>query len=227
MSERKMGVAFCRVVSSFPKALGVCSRRRHGASIGPGRPAPGARACGVHRRSRAERPALPSGFFPLFIALEGGLDGLELALFLGLIAPMGAALLASRSGRLGAARLVSALSLVIAVTVAAFLSGGVFSPAIAWLVLAPVEALEHPSRREAVIISLAAILGAVALALSAACGWTPVPSPSSSVIAPALVVTALIFATYEGAEGKRSGRHGGTGAHARAREQPSRPRKSR
>jgi cell cycle sensor histidine kinase DivJ len=144
--------------------------------------------------TRVLRGLIAVALLPVLIALEGRLDGLELALFLGLIAPMGAALLASRSGRLDAARLVSALSLVIAVTAAAFLSGGVFSPAVAWLVLAPVEALEHPSRREAVIISLAAILGAVALAISASCGWTPAPAPSSSVIAPALVVTALVFA---------------------------------
>ena len=78
-------------------------------------------------------------FLPVFIAIEGGLDGLELTLFAGLIAPMGAALLASRTGRLDLARLVSALSLVIAIAVAALLCGGVFSPAIAWLVLAPVE----------------------------------------------------------------------------------------
>ena len=60
--------------------------------------------------------------------------------------------------------------------------------------LAPVEALEHPSRREAVIISLTAILGAVALAICAFWGWTPSPAPSSFVVAPALVVTALVFA---------------------------------
>ncbi len=163
----------------------------HPAVLADGRRAP---AHAAFIGARVLRGLLAIVLLPLVVALEGRLDGLELALFLGVIAPTGAALLASRSGRLDAARLVSALSLVIAVTAAAFLSGGVFSPAVAWLALAPVEALEHPSRREAIIISLAAILGAVALAIFAACGFTPAPAPSSSVIAPALVVTALVFA---------------------------------
>ncbi len=159
----------------------LANRRRapaHGAFIG----------------ARVLRGVFALALLPVLVALEGKLDPLELALFLGLIAPMGAALLASRSGWLEAARLVSGLSLVIAVTAAAFLSGGLFSPAVAWLVLAPVEALEQPSRREALIVSLAALVGAAALALCAACGWTPIASPSSSVIAPALLITALIFA---------------------------------
>ena len=159
----------------------VADGMAHPSVLADGRRAP---AHAAFIGARVLRGLIAVVLLSVLIALEGRLDGLELALFLGLIAPMGAALLASRSGRLDAARLVSALSLVIAVTAAAFLSGGVFSPAVAWLVLAPVEALEHPSRREAVIISLTAILGAVALAIC----------PSSFVVAPALVVTALVFA---------------------------------
>jgi len=141
---------------------------------------------------RVLRGALAVVLLPLFLALKGPLDSLELALFLGLVAPMGAAFLASRTGRLEAARLVSALSLVLAVTAAAFLSAGVFSPMVAWLVLSPVESLEHASRREATIISVAAFLGALALAICTLFGWTPAPAPSSSIMAPALVLMALL-----------------------------------
>ena len=133
-------------------------------------------------------------FLPVFIAIEGGLDGLELTLFAGLIAPMGAALLASRTGRLDLARLVSALSLVIAIAVAALLCGGVFSPAIAWLVLAPVESVENPSRRESAIAGIVAVGAACSLAICALFEWIPAPSPSSFIAAPVLALTALSFA---------------------------------
>ena len=191
--KEKWASRFAVLSSSFP-ALASCPRRRHGASICPGGRASGARACRVHRRSRAERLARRR-------AASRGRRARGQARRLGACAfprrdradGRGASCLAQRTAR--CSRVSSRrFPLSSPSTAAAFLSGGVFSPAVAWLVLAPVEALEHPSRREAIIISLAAILGAVALAIFAACGWTPAPAPSSSVIAPALVVTALVFA---------------------------------
>ena len=131
---------------------------------------------------------------PIFFVFGDGPDPLELALLLGLIAPMVLALLAARGGWLDAARLLCALLLVGAVTVAACFSGGIFSPVAAWLVLAPLVALERPSRRESILISLAAVTGALALASVALCGWTPNPAPSSVVVGPVLLVTALAFA---------------------------------
>ena len=143
--------------------------------------------------SRLLTGAFAAALFPTFFVLENGLDRLELMLFLGLIGPMGVSLLAGRLGRLDFARTVCALSLVSAITAAALFSGGVFSPATAWLVLAPLESLEHPSRRESTLVSLAAIIGAGALAIFALCGWTPAPAPSSFIVAPVLLVSALIF----------------------------------
>jgi two-component system, cell cycle sensor histidine kinase DivJ len=155
------------------------------------------RLAGLHAKfivTRVLTGVLAVAFLPVFIELRGGLDRLELTLFAGLIAPMGAALLASRTGRLDLARLVSAVSLVVAVAVAALLSGGVFSPAIAWLVLAPLGSIDRPSRRESAIAGLAAIGAVCVLALCTLCGWTPAAAPSSFIAAPVLVLTALIFA---------------------------------
>ncbi|MFI5012875.1 MAG: PAS domain-containing sensor histidine kinase [Hyphomicrobiales bacterium] len=143
--------------------------------------------------SRMLMGALATAALPAFALFGGGLDPLEMALFIGLIAPMGAAILASRTGRLDLARLVSAALLVTTVGAAALLSGGVFSPVIAWLVLAPVESIEHASRRELVLAGLAAIAAVCLLAIFAICGWTPVESPSSFVVAPVFVLTALLF----------------------------------
>lgn len=130
---------------------------------------------------------------PAFFLLHGSLDPLEFTLFAGLIAPMGAAMLASRTGRLDLARLVSAAILVLTVGAAAFWSGGVFSPAIAWLILAPVEAIERASRRELMLAGSAAIAAAAALVACAVFGWTPVESPSAFIIAPVFLLSALIF----------------------------------
>jgi cell cycle sensor histidine kinase DivJ len=130
---------------------------------------------------------------PAFALMGGGLDPLEMTLFAGLIAPMGAAILAVCTGRLDLARLVAAASLVITVGVTALLSGGVFSPAIAWLILAPLESIERVSRRELLLAGFAAVAAIGALALCAIFGWTPVEAPSSFIVAPVFVLTALIF----------------------------------
>jgi cell cycle sensor histidine kinase DivJ len=140
---------------------------------------------------------LAAAALPAFALIGGGLDALELTLFVGLIAPMGAAILAALTGRLAFARLVSAASLVATVGVAALLSGGVYSPAIIWLVLAPVEAIERVSRRELAFAALAAIAAVIALALCALLGWTPVASPSSIIVAPVFVLTAVIAAAFK------------------------------
>ena len=130
---------------------------------------------------------------PAFIVLRGGLDPLETTLFAGLIAPMAAAILASRTGCLELARLVSAALLVITVGVTALLSGGVFSPAIAWLVLVPADSIEHATRRELMLAGLATLVVVFVLLLCAVAGWTPVESPSAFVVAPVLVLSALLF----------------------------------
>jgi cell cycle sensor histidine kinase DivJ len=130
---------------------------------------------------------------PAFALLHGGLDPLEMTLFAGLVAPMGAAIFASRTGRLDLARLISAAILVITVGAAALWSGGVFSPAIAWLILAPVESIEHASRRELMLAGAAAIAAALALVICAVFGWTPAVSPSAFIVAPVFLLSALIF----------------------------------
>jgi cell cycle sensor histidine kinase DivJ len=136
---------------------------------------------------------LAAAALPAFAVLGGGLDPLEITLFAGLIAPMGAAVLAAQTGRLNLARLASAASLVITVGVAALLSGGMYSPAIVWLVLAPLESIEHATRRELMLAGCAAIATVCVLALCAIFGWTPVESPSSFIVGPVFVLTALIF----------------------------------
>ncbi|SEE30589.1 two-component system, cell cycle sensor histidine kinase DivJ [Rhizobiales bacterium GAS188] len=147
--------------------------------------------------SRVLMGIVAAAALPAFAVIGGGPDPLELTLFAGLIAPMGAAILASRTGRLDLARLVSAGLLVITVAVTALLSGGVFSPAIAWLVLAPAESIERATRRELMLGGYAAIAAVGVLSLCAICGWTPVESPSSFVVAPVFVLTALIFTAFK------------------------------
>ena len=99
-------------------------------------------------RSRLLIGALAAAALPAFALSGAGIDPLELTLLLGLIAPMGPAILAALTGRLDLARLVSAACLVTTVGIAALLSGGAYSPAIAWLILAPLESVERVSRRE-------------------------------------------------------------------------------
>jgi cell cycle sensor histidine kinase DivJ len=155
-----------------------------------------ARLAGLHATFIGSRVVIgiaAAAALPVFALLRGGLDPLELTLFAGLIAPMAAAILVSWTGRLDLARLGSAAILVATVGVAALLSGGVFSPAIAWLVLAPVASIESVTRRELTIAAVAALAVAGMLAICALFSWTPVESPSAFVVTPVFVLTALIF----------------------------------
>jgi two-component system, cell cycle sensor histidine kinase DivJ len=131
---------------------------------------------------------------PIFIVLDNAFDLLVLSLFAGLIAPIGAALIASRTGRLELARLVSAGSLVGAVGAAILFSGGLLSPVVTWLVVAPVESVERATRRELALGGIVAISTVGLVATCAYFGWTPAQSPSSIIAAPAFMLTALIFA---------------------------------
>ena len=147
--------------------------------------------------SRVLIGALAAAALPAFALSGAGIDPLELTLLLGLIAPISAAILAALTGRLDLACRVSAACLVTTVGIAALLSGGVYSPAIAWLILAPLESVERVSRREFAVAGCAAMAALVALAACTVLGLTPDRSPSSAIIAPVFVLSALIFAAIK------------------------------
>jgi cell cycle sensor histidine kinase DivJ len=98
---------------------------------------------------------------PLWLAFGGPLTVVETLALAWLASPIAAAAVLSRTGNLGAAHLVSAVSLTGAILWIAALSGGSHSPAVAWLVVVPLIAAQSGSVR---IVMAAAAMTAFAVA---------------------------------------------------------------
>jgi cell cycle sensor histidine kinase DivJ len=118
------------------------------------------------------------------------------------LAPIGIALLLQRSGRLDIAHLLSALQLTALVSLAAALTGGAGSFAIAWLLLVPLEAALSGEARTTAIATCVATAAGLALSVATAKGILPAPISlpfDSGIIAAVGLLGAIAYAGMLGA----------------------------
>ncbi|HEV7462331.1 MAG TPA: PAS domain-containing sensor histidine kinase [Methyloceanibacter sp.] len=85
--------------------------------------------------------------FPIYLVISGKPSLLSAAAFLWLLSPIGIAIFLSRTGKFAAAHLASAANFAGLVTYCAWLTGGVSSWLIPWMVAVPLEAALATDRR--------------------------------------------------------------------------------
>ena len=102
--------------------------------------------------------------FPVYLVVSGKPSLLEAAAFLWLLSPIGIAIFLSRTGKFAAAHLASAANFAGLVTLLAWLTGGLASWLIPWMVVVPVEAALANDRR---IVAWAAGVAGLGLAVLA------------------------------------------------------------
>lgn len=117
--------------------------------------------------------------FPVYLATIGQPTVLTALVFAWLMTPVLIAVFLSKTGRLGAAHLVSALNLAGIVTVAAGLTGGITSFLIAWMVVVPLEAALSADRRVVVASIGLAVMALAGLAIIDALSLLPPAQPMS------------------------------------------------
>ena len=136
--------------------------------------------------------------FPIYLVVAGKPTVLGAIAFLWFLSPIGIAIFLSRTGKLGAAHLISAANLSGLITFSCWLTGGIFSFLVPWIVVVPLEAALAKDLRIVAIATLAATLGLIALLILGAAGLAP---PANDIIVSPLalaffgVSTALGYAT--------------------------------
>ena len=113
--------------------------------------------------------------FPIYLVVGGKPSLLGAVAFLWLLSPIAIAVFLSRTGRFGAAHLISAANFAGLVTYCAWLTGGLASPLLPWLVVVPLEAALATDRRIVAWAAGAAGLGLAALAFLGMTGLMPPP----------------------------------------------------
>ena len=134
---------------------------------------------------------------PVYIALRGVPNALELGVFGWLVAPILIAYFLSRTGRFESAHLMSSLALTGLVTAVAWRTGGITSFAAAWLVVVPLEAVLSASRRVAVLASgftLAAVLLLLWLSAFDPPPPTIMPAGEHAALAAVGIICAALYA---------------------------------
>jgi cell cycle sensor histidine kinase DivJ len=112
--------------------------------------------------------------FPIYLVVGGKPSLLGAAAFLWLLSPMAIAIFLSRTGRFAAAHLISAANFAGLVTYCAWLTGGLASGLIPWLVVVPLEAALVTDRRIVAWAAGAAGLGLAVLTALGMLGLVPV-----------------------------------------------------
>ncbi len=135
--------------------------------------------------------------FPVYLALRGAPDALELGLFAWLLAPILIAYFLSRTGRYDSAHVLSSLSLTGLVATVAGCSGGITSFVAIWLVVVPIEASLSASRRVVAMASTFALVAAGLLLVLGASALLPPPvaANSAGALAALGIISAALYAT--------------------------------
>jgi cell cycle sensor histidine kinase DivJ len=129
---------------------------------------------------------------PVYLAVRGMPNVLEVALFGWLIVPILLAFYLSQTGRYDRANILSAAAFTALVTFLASRTGGISSFASIWLVLVPLEAALSASRRVVATAAIFALGGAAWLLLTG----TPMPPDADTGMLGALgVVSAALYGT--------------------------------
>jgi len=111
--------------------------------------------------------------FPIYLVVGGKPSLLGAAAFLWLLSPIAIAIFLSRTGRFATAHLISAVNFAGLVTYCSWLTGGLTSGLIPWLVVVPLEAGLATDRRIVAWAAAASGVGLCLLAILGALGLVP------------------------------------------------------
>ncbi|MDB5654985.1 MAG: sensor histidine kinase, partial [Tardiphaga sp.] len=100
--------------------------------------------------------------FPVYLAMRGAPNAIEVAAFAWLIAPILVSYFLSRTGRYESAQILSSIALAGLIMMMAIFTGGIDSFAAIWLVVLPLEAALSASRR---IVGFASALALMCIAV--------------------------------------------------------------
>ncbi len=123
--------------------------------------------------------------FPVYLVLNGKPSLLGAAVFLWFLSPIAIAIFLSRTGKFGAAHLISAANFAGLVTYSAWLTGGIQSYLIPWMVTVPLEAALSTERRVVAWAAAVACLGLMVLAVAGSLGYAA--APAALPLAPTLL----------------------------------------
>lgn len=137
--------------------------------------------------------------FPVYLVLVGKPSVLGAIAFLWFLSPIAVAVFLSRTGKLSPAHLVSAASFAGLITYAAWLTGGLYSFLLPWMVVVPIEAGLSSDRRIVAWAAGAAGLGLIILVAVQALGY--VPGPGTAQVSPLLLSFLGIFSAAAYAAG--------------------------
>ena len=113
---------------------------------------------------------------PVYLALTSKPTALDAVAFLWFLSPIGIAVFLSHTGKIGAAHLISAANFTGLITFSAWLTGGLASFLVPWMVVVPLEAALSNDRRVVAWAAGLASLGLIMLAAGGALGLVP-PEP--------------------------------------------------
>jgi cell cycle sensor histidine kinase DivJ len=125
--------------------------------------------------SRLLGGALALCVFPIYLVVGGKPSLLSAVAFLWLMSPIAIAIYLSRTGRFAVAHRISAVNFAGLVTYCAWLTGGISSALLPWLVAVPIEAGLSTDRRSVMWAVGAAGTGLAVLAVLGAAGLDPSP----------------------------------------------------
>jgi two-component system, cell cycle sensor histidine kinase DivJ len=114
--------------------------------------------------------------FPVYLVLSGKPSLLGAAGFLWFLSPLGIAVFLSRTGRFGVAHFISAANFAGLVTYLAWLTGGIQSYLIPWMVIVPLEAALSTNRRVVAWAAGTACLGLLVLVVAGRLGYVAAPA---------------------------------------------------
>jgi two-component system, cell cycle sensor histidine kinase DivJ len=119
---------------------------------------------------------------PFYLWLTCAPTLLDAVAFLWFLSPIAIAVFLSRTGKLGFAHLISAANFAGLITFSAWLTGGITSFLIPWMVVVPLEATLYSDRRVVAGAVVLAYIGLVAVVVGAGLGLVP-PAPPLPVSA--------------------------------------------
>jgi cell cycle sensor histidine kinase DivJ len=163
-----------------------------------------------HERSRHERfirtrmiaGVVALGCVPLYLPLclagRGATSAPDYLALLFLAMPISSAVVLSRTGMLATAYGISSAGFAGLAGIAAA-SGGIASPALVWLLAAPLEALVSGSRKGAIASGAMALIGALPVALQMAGGFRFAEAGAAEAVQPLLLITAVAHALAQAA----------------------------
>ncbi|MFD0986756.1 PAS domain-containing sensor histidine kinase [Methyloligella solikamskensis] len=136
--------------------------------------------------------------FPVYLVLAGKPSLLGALVFLWFLSPLALAFFVSRTGKLQAAHLISAVNFAGLITFSAWLTGGISSFLLPWFVVVPIEAALASNRKVLLWSTIASVAGVLVLAAGGMLGAVP-PAHSFPLPDSVLGIFGLVTAALYGA----------------------------